>query len=130
MWKFLFFMSKRRKYPCYYLQSCKINLEKSLLHEFSKTKFFDLFCFWKHFFGIFCSFFNIHALTLKNNGNPNNNSYFFKSRYGPVQVFTLICRPQRCTNSSPLIWILWHPKPWLKITALIPALKWCNFLSW
>ena len=45
--------------------------------------------------------------------------------YEPVQVFTLIWVPQRCKKSSLTIWIWWYPKPRLKKTILIPALRWC-----
>ena len=46
--------------------------------------------------------------------------------YEPVQVFTLIWWPQRCKNSSPMIWMCWYPKPRLKKTVLIPAFRWCK----
>ena len=51
-------------------------------------------------------------------------------RYEPVQVFTLIWWPQRCKNSSPMIWSWWYPNQdfknpsWSQLSDGVSCLSW------
>ena len=50
--------------------------------------------------------------------------------YEPVQVCTLIWWPQRCKNSSPMIWSWWYPNPgskkpsWSQLSDGVSCLSW------
>ena len=67
----------------------------------------------------------------KNYAAPGKARWLIKYiAYEPVQVFTLIWWPQRCKNSSLLIWIWWYPIIWLNIFSWSQIFDGVSCFSW